>query len=81
MIHEIFRLLEVRISHEELESIYDIHRMLNITLQDYVEFIDLLFEIWCPDIYNRTKAGPIFLKMKNAIIGKSLQRDVPRCRT
>jgi len=50
--------------------------MLNITVQDYDEFIDLFFEIWCPDIYYRTKAGPIFLKMKNAMIGKPLQRVV-----
>jgi len=76
MVDEIFRLLEVRISDEELESIWDIHRMLNITVQDYDEFIDLFFEIWCPDIYYRTKAGPIFLKMKNVMIGKPLQRVV-----
>jgi len=50
--------------------------LLNITIQDYDEFIDLFFEIWCPDIYYRTKAGPIFLKMKNAMIGKPLQRVV-----
>jgi len=50
--------------------------MLNISVQDYDEFIDLFFEIWCPDIYYRTKAGPIFLTMKNAMIGKPLQRVV-----
>jgi len=76
MMDETFRLLEVRISDEEVESIWNIHRMMNITVQDYDEFIDLFFEIWCPDIHYRTKAGPIFLKMKNAMIGKPLQRVV-----
>jgi len=50
--------------------------MMDINVEDYDEFIDLFFEIWCPDIYYRTKAGPIFLKMKNVMIGKPLQRIV-----
>jgi len=50
--------------------------MMNINVQDYDEFIDLFFEIWCPDIYYRTRAGPIFLKIKNGMVGKPLQRVV-----
>jgi len=52
----------------------DIHRMMNITEQDYDEFVDLFFDIYCPDICYRTRAGPIFLQIKDAMIGKPLQR-------
>jgi len=76
MMDEIFRLLGKRISDEELDRIRNIHRMMNINVQDYDEFIDLFFKIWCPDIYYRTRAGPKFLKMKNVTIGKPLQRVV-----
>jgi len=59
-----------------MERIRDIHRMMNITEEDYDEFVELFFDIYCPDICYRTRAGPIFLKIKDAMIGKPLQRIV-----
>jgi len=59
-----------------MERIQDIHRMMNITEEDYDEFVELFFDIYCPDICYRTRAGPIFLKIKDAMIGKPLQRIV-----
>jgi len=74
---EIYWCLEKRKPDKELEQrIQDIHRMMHITEEDYDEFVELFFEIYCPDICYRTRAGPIFLKMKNVMIGKPLQRIV-----
>jgi len=53
-----------------MESIQDIHRMMNITEEDFDEFVELFFDIYCPDICYRTRAGPIFLLMKDSMIGK-----------
>jgi len=50
--------------------------MMNITEEDYDEFVELFFDIYCPDICYRMKAGPTFLKIKDAMIGKPLQRIV-----
>ena len=50
--------------------------MMNITEEDYDEFVELFFDIYCPDICYRTRAGPIFLKIKDVMIGKPLKRIV-----
>lgn len=76
VINEIYWCLEKRKPDWEMESIQDIHRMMNITEEDYDEFVELFFDIYCPDICYRMKAGPIFLKIKNAMVGKPFQRIV-----
>jgi len=76
MINEIYWCLEKRKPHQATERIQDIHRVLNITEETYDEFVELFFNIYCPDICYRTQAGPIFLKIKDAMIGKPLQRTV-----
>jgi len=74
---EIYWCLEKRKPEKEVEQrLQDIHRMMHITEEDYDEFVELFFEIYCPDIYYRTRAGPIFLQVKNVMIGKPLQRIV-----
>lgn len=50
--------------------------MMNITEDDYDEFVELFFEIYCPDICYRMNAGPIFLKIKSVMVGEPLQRVV-----
>lgn len=45
MMDEIFRVLERRIPKGEMEHIWDIHRMMDINVEEYDEFIDLFFEI------------------------------------
>jgi len=59
-----------------MEGIQDFHRMMNITEEDYDEFVELFFDIYCPDICYRTRAGPVFLLIKDSMIGKPLQRTV-----
>jgi len=76
MMDEIYLCLEARKSDKELECLQDIHRMMHITEEDYDEFVDLFFEIYCPDISYRTKAGPIFLKIKDIMIGKPSKRVI-----
>ena len=50
--------------------------MMHITEEDFDEFVDLFFDIYCPDICYRMRAGPIFLKLKNVMIGKPFQRII-----
>jgi len=76
MMDEIYLCLEKRKPDWELERIQDIHRMMNITEEDYDEFVELFFDIYCPDIYYRTRAGPVFLRVKNFMIGKPFQRII-----
>jgi len=76
IINEIYLCLEKPKPEWKMERLRDIHRMMNITEQDFDEFVDLFFDIYCPDICYRTKAGPIFLQIKEAMIGKPLQRII-----
>jgi len=73
---KIYWCLEKRKPDKELERIQDIPRMMHITEEDNDEFVELFFEIYCTNMRYRTMASPIFLKIKNVIIGKALQRIV-----
>jgi len=73
---EIFGFLEGRIPDTKLEYLQNTHLMMNISVQEYDEFVDLFFEIYCPDVNYRTRAGPIFLKIKDVMVGIPLQRNL-----
>jgi len=81
MMDEIYWCLEERKSNKELECLQDIHRMMHITEEEYDEFVDLFFEIYCPDICYRHRAGPIFLRIKDIMIGKPSKRIVSLSQT
>merc|ERR1719447_2708110 len=74
MMGELFWILATAEKENELRAIEDYHRNMVISEQEYDEFVNLYFQIYCPDVNYRVKVGPKLFSIKEIMVGKKLRR-------
>jgi len=74
MMGELFWILATADKENELRAVEDYHRNIVITEREYDEFVNLYFQIYCPDVNYRVLAGPKLLSIKEIMVGEKLRR-------
>jgi len=74
MMGELFWLLATAETENELRAVEDYHRNLIISELEYDEFVNLYFQIYCPDVNYRVIVGPKLFSIKEIMVGQKLRR-------
>jgi len=74
MMGELFWILATAEKENELRVVEDYHRNMIINDLEYDEFVNLYFQIYCPDVNYRVIAGPKLYSIKEIMVGKKLRR-------
>jgi len=74
MMGELFWILGTAEEENELRVVEDYHRNIVISEQAYDEFVNLYFQIYCPDVNYRVIVGPKLFSIKEIMVGKKLRR-------
>merc|ERR1719445_2712822 len=74
MMGELFWILATAEKENELRVVEDYHRNMVISEQEYDEFVDLYFQIYCPDVNYRVIAGPKLFSIKEIMVRQKLRR-------
>jgi len=74
MMGELFWILANAENEDELRAVEDYHRNIVITEREYDEFVNLYFQIYCPDVNYRVLVGPKLFSIKEIMVGEKLRR-------
>jgi len=74
MMGELFWILATAVKEKELRVVEDYHRNLAISELEYDEFVNLYFQIYCPDVNYRVTVGPKLFSIKEIMVGQKLRR-------
>jgi len=74
MMGELFWILATAEKENELRAVEDYHRNILISEIEYDEFINLYFQIYCPDVNYRVIVGPKLFSIKEIMVGQKLRR-------
>jgi len=74
MMGELFWILATAENENELRAVEDYHRNIFISELEYDEFVNLYFQIYCPDVNYRVQVGPKLYSIKEIMVGEKLRR-------
>jgi len=73
MMGELFWILATAEKENELRAV-EYHRNVVISELEYDEFVNLYFQIYCPDVNDRVTVGPKLFSIKEIMVGEKLRR-------
>jgi len=74
MMGELFWILATAEKENELRAVENYHRNIVISEVEYDEFVNLYFQIYCPDVNYRVIVGPKLFSIKEIMVGQKLRR-------
>jgi len=74
MMGELFWILATAEEENEFRAVEDYHRNIVISKLEYDEFVNLYFQIYCPDANYRVTVGPKLFSIKEIMVGQKLSR-------
>jgi len=74
MMVELFWILATAEEEKELRAVEKYHRNVVLSEPEYDEFVNLYFQIYCPDINYRVLVGPKLNRIKRIMVGEKLRR-------
>jgi len=74
MMGELFWILATAEKENELRAVEDYHRNIVISELEYDEFVNVYFQIYCPDVDYRVAVGPKLFSRKEIMVGQMLGR-------
>jgi len=74
MMGELFWILATAEKENELRVVENYHRNIVISEVEYDEFVNLYFQIYCPDVNYRVIVGPKLFSIKEIMVGQKLRR-------
>jgi len=74
MMGELFWILATAEEENELRAVEVYHPNIVISEREYDEFVNLYFQIYCPDVNYRVTVGPKLFSIKEIMVGQKLRR-------